>query len=62
MLATPIKATVDHDDSIIKVIYEVVYNNISLIPVLKDNEVVGVVRTVELTDALAKLIDAERVT
>ena len=50
----PIRESVDHDD-IPKVIAKVVELNCSLIPVLWSEEVVGVVRSVELTHELMKL-------
>jgi len=53
----PTKMTVNHDDHILKVIYELVDTNVSLIPVLKDGRVVGVVRTVEVLDEMAKLLE-----
>jgi predicted transcriptional regulator len=49
----PIKTTVAHDDHLIKVIYEMVDNNVSMIPVLKNDRVVGVVRT---TDVLHEVV------
>ncbi len=51
-----IQATVRHDDHIIKVIYELVDNNVSLVPVLRDDQLVGVVRSVELFDEVASLL------
>jgi len=52
----PIKATINHDDHIMKAIYEMVDQNISVIPVLKDDSVVGVVRSVGLLGELALII------
>jgi len=52
----PIQATVSHDDHIVKVIYELVDTNVSLVPVLKEGQVVGVVRSVELFHEVASLI------
>ena len=51
-----VKTTVDYKDHLIKVIYEMVDNNISLLPVLKDKEVVGVVRTLEVFHEMARLL------
>ena len=59
-MMSPIKATIDYDDSIIKAIYEVVYNNVSFVPVQKNKEIVGVVRTVELVYALENIITSEK--
>jgi hypothetical protein len=44
----PIVETVDAGDHIMKVIYEMVSHNLSLLPVLKDEKVVGVVRSVDV--------------
>jgi CBS-domain-containing membrane protein len=52
----PIQATVNFDDHIIKVIYELVSTNISLVPVIKENKIIGVVRSVELFNEISKLI------
>ena len=50
----PIEATVDYEDHIVKVIYEMNLHNLSILPVLKDNKVVGVVRTVDIFHEIAK--------
>ena len=52
----PIAATVDYEDHIIKVIYEMVDKNVSLLPVLKDQKVVGTVRSVDVFREVAKLL------
>jgi CBS-domain-containing membrane protein len=52
----PVKVTVQGDDHIIKVVYEMTQNNLSFIPVLREGKVVGVVRTVELFHEIARLI------
>lgn len=52
----PVKETVDHQDHLIKVIYEMVDNNLSLLPVLKDKKVVGVVRSVDVLHEVAKIL------
>ena len=52
----PILTTVDHDDHIVKVIYEMVDKNLSLVPVLQDGKVVGVVRTVALMSEIAQIL------
>jgi CBS domain-containing protein len=51
-----IKATVNYDDNLIRVIYEMVDNNISVIPVIKDNKVVGAVRSEDVFHEVAKLL------
>ncbi len=50
----PIEATVDYEDHIVKVIYEMNLHNLSILPVLKDDKVVGVVRTVDIFHEIAK--------
>jgi predicted transcriptional regulator len=52
----PIAATVNYEDHIVKVIYEMNIHNLSLLPVLKDNKVVGVVRTVDVFHEIAKSV------
>ncbi len=52
----PIVTTVDYDDHIMKVIYEMTSNNLSIIPVLKTGKVVGAVRSVEVFREIAKLV------
>ncbi|MHC4695460.1 MAG: CBS domain-containing protein [Planctomycetota bacterium] len=54
---SPIKATVNHDDHITKAIYEMVNKNASMLPVLKDGEIVGVLRSVEVLGELALLMN-----
>jgi len=52
----PITAAVDYEDHLFKVIYEMVDNNLSLLPVLQDGKVVGVARSVEVLHEIAKLL------
>ncbi len=52
----PIRTTVDHEDHMIKVIYEMVDNNLSHIPVLKDGKVAGVVRSVDVFREIASIV------
>ncbi|MBN2327425.1 MAG: CBS domain-containing protein [Candidatus Omnitrophica bacterium] len=52
----PIKKTINHDDHILKVIYEMVENDLSLIPVMKENKVIGVVRTVDIFDEISDML------
>ncbi len=52
----PITATVEHDDHILKIIYNMVDKNLSLIPVVKDKRIVGVVRSVDVFHEVAKLL------
>jgi CBS domain-containing protein len=53
---SPIRGTIQHDDTLIRAIYTMVYHDVSIVPVLENQEVVGVVRTVELVLALEKLL------
>jgi len=52
----PIVATVDHEDHMIKVIYEMVDRGVSQIPVLKDGKVVGVVRSVDVFSEICEIL------
>jgi len=52
----PIRATVNHDDHLQTIVNVLVENDMSLVPVLWDDQVVGVVRTVEVMHELAKLV------
>jgi len=52
----PITRTVEYEDHIMKVIHEMVANNLSLLPVLCVSEVVGVVRSVDVFHEIARHI------
>ena len=52
----PIRATVNHDDHIMKAICEMVDRDTSLLPVLKDGNVIGVVRSVDVLAEIALII------
>lgn len=52
----PIKATADHDDHIMKLIYVMVANDLHLLPVLENGSVAGVVRTVDVFHEVAQLV------
>ena len=52
----PISHTVNYNDHLLKVIFELSQYNQSLIPVIKDDIVIGVIRTVELLAEIAKEI------
>jgi len=52
----PIVATVQSDDHIMKIVHEMVKNDLSLIPVLKDGRVVGVVRSVDLLNEISDIV------
>jgi CBS domain-containing protein len=48
--------TIDHEDSIMKAIHKIVQNDVTCLPVMKDDRVIGVVRTVELFHEVAQLL------
>lgn len=52
----PIEATVAFEDHIFRVIYEMNKHNLSMLPVLKDQRVVGVVRSVDVFHQVARTI------
>jgi CBS domain-containing protein len=52
----PIKATIDHDDHMMKAVHEMVHHNTSLLPVLEDGSVVGVVRSVDVLSEIAVIL------
>ena len=52
----PILATVDYQDHIIKVIYEMNMHNVSILPVLKDSRVVCFFRTRENEQVFAQIL------
>ena len=52
----PFETTVDADDHLIKVVSEMVALNLALIPVLRDRQLVGVVRSVDVFHELAGLV------
>jgi len=52
----PIEGTVDHDDHIVRIIYEMNKHDLSMLPVMHDEKVVGVVRSVDVFHQIAKLL------
>ena len=52
----PITETVDFEDHVMKVIYEMVNNDLSLLPVIRNEKVVGVVRSVDVFHQIANHI------
>jgi predicted transcriptional regulator len=52
----PIEIALDHNDHIVKGVYEMVGYGLTLLPVIKDGTVVGVVRSVELFRELAHIV------
>lgn len=55
----PIKHAVNNDDHLLKVIYEMNQTQLSMMPVLKEGSVIGVIRTVEVMDAVAKILEID---
>jgi len=54
----PVEFTINHDDHIMKAIYEMVDKNQSLLPVLEKGVVIGVVRSVDVFRELSGLLFA----
>jgi CBS-domain-containing membrane protein len=52
----PITLTVRHGDHLMTIIHEMVANDLSLIPVLRDDRVVGVVRSVDVLHEVAQIV------
>ncbi|MBN2225933.1 MAG: CBS domain-containing protein [candidate division Zixibacteria bacterium] len=52
----PITATVNYDDHITKAIYKMITRDQNLLPVLKDNKVVGVIRSVDVFNEIARIV------
>jgi CBS domain-containing protein len=52
----PFEATIEADDHLMKAIYEMVSLNVSLIPVLHEGQLVGVVRSADVFRELAELL------
>jgi len=55
----PIKATIEHHDHIMKAIYEMVDRNTSLLPVLESGNVIGVIRSVDVLNEVARILGIE---
>ncbi len=53
---TPIRISVPHDARLMEIIQVLVVNDASLVPVLKDNLVSGVIRSTDVLHAIGKLI------
>ncbi len=52
----PIVSTADYSDHIAKIIYKLLSRDLYMIPVLKDDKVVGVIRTVDVFHEIAKIL------
>ncbi|MGB9771996.1 MAG: CBS domain-containing protein [Candidatus Kapaibacteriota bacterium] len=55
----PIEHSLNYNDHLMKIIYMIDITGMSHLPVVKDNEVIGVVRTVEVVSEIAKMLDIE---
>jgi predicted transcriptional regulator len=55
-----IRTTVNHDDIIAKIIYKMVHNDLDVIPVLKEDRVIGVVRSVDVFHEVADELLSDR--
>lgn len=53
----PIRATIGYEDHITKAMYEMVQQNTSLLPVVKEGSIVGVVRSVDVLSEVALIIN-----
>jgi predicted transcriptional regulator len=56
----PIEVTVDYEDHIFKAIYEMNSRRLDLLPVMRNNEVIGVIRTVDVFHEVAKLLKEDQ--
>ena len=52
-----VTATIQPDDHLMKAVYEMVSLNLSLLPVVEDQKVLGVIRSVDVFHELAGLLD-----
>jgi CBS domain-containing protein len=53
----PVAGTIDPDDHIMKAVYEMVSLNQSLLPVVRNGRVLGVIRSVDVLHELAQLLE-----
>lgn len=58
-IMTPVKTTLNSDDHIMKIIYEMNEHKASMLPVMEEDVVVGVVRTVEVMNEIVHLLEIE---
>lgn len=54
----PIQATINHDDHIMKAISELVDQNTSLLPVIREGTVIGVLRSVDVLNEIAAILSS----
>jgi CBS-domain-containing membrane protein len=52
----PIVHSVQHNDTLLKTVQELVVNNVYMLPVMKEGKIVGVVRSLDVLHSVAKLV------
>lgn len=52
----PIKLTIDSDELVANAVYEMIQNDLIILPVVEERKVVGVIRTVDVFHELAELV------
>jgi len=52
----PILATVQFDDHLAKIIYKMINRDLYMLPVMQDNRIVGVIRSVDVFQEVARLL------
>jgi len=52
----PVKQTAEYNEYITDAIHKMVDNEVSILPVMKDDKVIGVVRSVEMLDEISALV------
>ncbi len=52
----PIVATVRHDDHLAKIIYKMLNRDVNLLPILKDDKIIGVIRSVDVFREIALML------
>ncbi len=60
-IMVPITHKVNWNDHIIKIIYELNHYQHTLIPVIKDDKVIGVLRTIEIMDEIADILNIKSI-
>jgi len=53
----PIVATIRHDDHLAKIIYKMLSHDVNILPVIRDDKIVGVVRSVDVFTEIAALLN-----
>lgn len=56
----PLNYSVSWDDHIIKIIYELNHHQKTIIPVIKDDEVIDILRTIEIMDVIAEILNINK--